>query len=229
MGVLGRAPRSGYDSGAGAPLSRPSMTHPIQPDNAARAPLGTPAKPPGGPPRPGAAQRSRIQLDSSLRRWFSRNLGLWRSRRTYYFPDDEVLRVDMLLRVEELSDPARGEAGYLFSWWPEQENGPFFELKPRYSSEGTMEAYLCGHQLQRNKGYLDGSPTRSQIRQVDEHEVAFESHYEDWDIQEHIRLIDQDQYRARSIYTWRHGQLELSEVHHEIRLEGAGGSGRRVA
>jgi len=211
------------------PFAGPSMTHPIQPDNGARAPLGAPAKPASGPPRPGAAPRSRIQLDSSLRRWFSRNLGLWRSRRTYYFPDDEVLRVDMLLRVEELSEPDRGEAGYLFSWWPELENGPFFEQKPRYSSEGTMEAYLCGHQLQRNKGFLDGSPTRSQIRQVDEHEVAFESHYEDWDILEHIRLIDQDQFRARSIYTWRHGQLELSEVHHEIRLEGADGSGRRVA
>jgi hypothetical protein len=64
---------------------------------------------------------------------------------------------------------------------------------------------------------------------VDEHEVAFESHYLDWTVLEHIRLIDQDQFRARSIYTWRHGQLELSEVHHEIRLEGADGSGRRVA
>ena len=26
---------------------------------------------------------SRIRLDSSLRRWFSRNLGLWRSQRLY--------------------------------------------------------------------------------------------------------------------------------------------------
>ncbi|MFM7436571.1 MAG: hypothetical protein ACKO1Q_11480, partial [Vulcanococcus sp.] len=43
---------------------------------------------------------SRIQLDTTLRRWFNRNLGLWRSRRQYFFPDDEVLRVDMLLRVQ---------------------------------------------------------------------------------------------------------------------------------
>jgi hypothetical protein len=86
-----------------------------------------------------------------------------------------------------------------------------------------MEAYLCGHQLRRSRGYLCGSPTRSQIRQVDEHEVVFESHYQAWDILEHIRLVDQDRYRARSIYSWCDGQLELSETHHEIRLEWAGG------
>ncbi|MFM7169545.1 MAG: hypothetical protein ACKOYH_01645, partial [Cyanobium sp.] len=49
-------------------------------------------------PTPTPAPRSRIQLDSSLRRWFSRNLGLWRSRRLYFFTDGDVLRVDMMLR-----------------------------------------------------------------------------------------------------------------------------------
>jgi hypothetical protein len=39
---------------------------------------------------------------------------------------------------------------------------------------------------------------------------------------EHIRLLDQDRYRARSIFSWRDGALEISEMHHEIRLEGAG-------
>ena len=39
---------------------------------------------------------------------------------------------------------------------------------------------------------------------------------------EHIRLIDQDRYRARSIYSWKDGELELAETHHEIRVEGAG-------
>ena len=171
----------------------------------------------GGP----AAGGSRIKLDNSLRRWFNRNLGLWRSRRQYFFPDDEVLRVDMLLRVETFEDCADAEVRYRFSWWPEQEYD-FFEKKPRYVREGTMEATLCGHQLRRSRGYLCGSPTRSQIRQVDEHELIFESHYQEWDILEYIRLIDQDRYRSRSIYSWKDGALERAETHHEIRVEEAG-------
>lgn len=175
-------------------------------------------------PRPNssaAAPPSRIRLDSNLRRWFSRNLGLWRSRRLYFFSNEEVLRVDMMLRVESFSEPIEGEAAYRFTWWPEKEYD-FFERKPRYVRTGTMEAYLCGHQLRRSQGYLCGSPTKSQIRQVDEHEMVFESHYQEWDILEHIRLVDQDQYRSRSIYSWCDGELELAELHHEIRVEAAG-------
>ena len=164
---------------------------------------------------------SRIQLDSSLRRWFSRNLGLLRSRRLYFFADGDVLRVDMRLRIESFQDPVQGEAAYRFSWWPEQEY-EFFERKPRYVREGVMEAYLCGHQLRRTTGYLEGTPNKSQIRQVDEHELIFESHYGGWDIHESIRLVDQDRYRSRSIYCWRDGNLELAEIHHESRLEPAG-------
>ena len=178
--------------------------------------------------RPAGTVPSRIQLDSSLRRWFSRNLGLWRSRRTYFFPDDEVVRVDMMLRVESFSHPVEGDAAYRFTWWPEREYD-FFDRKPRYSREGSMEAYLCGHQLRRSSSYLCGTPSKSQIRQVDEHEVVFESHYQEWDILEHIRLVDQDRFRARSIYSWRDGMLELAEMHHEIRVEEAGAPLDRVA
>jgi hypothetical protein len=168
-----------------------------------------------------APPRSRIQLDNTLKRWFSRNLGLWRSRRLYFFADGDVLRVDMMLRVEGFSEPIEGEAAYRFTWWPEKEYD-FFDRKPRYVRTGTMEAYLCGHQLRRSQAYLCGSPSKSQIRQVDEHELIFESHYQEWDILEHIRLVDQDRYRARSIYSWRNGELELSEIHHEERVEAAG-------
>ena len=164
---------------------------------------------------------SRIYLDSNLRRWFSRNLGLWRSRRLYFFSDDEVLHVDMMIRVESFSEPIEGEAAYRFTWWPEKEDN-FFAHKPRFVPKGTMEAYLCGHQLRRSRGYLCGSPTKSQIRQVDEHEMVFESHYQQWDILEHVRLVDLDHYRARSIYSWCDGALELAEIHHEIRVEEAG-------
>jgi hypothetical protein len=182
---------------------------------AARVPVFVPAAAAAG-----TSQPSRIRLDGSLRRWFNRNLGLWRSRRLYFFPDDEVLRVDMMLRVEGFSEPVEGEAAYRFTWWPENEH-EFFTRKPRYVREGTMEAYLCGHQLRRSRGYLCGSPTRSQIRQVDEHEMVFESHYQEWDILEHIRLVDQDRYRSRSIYSWRDGALDLAEIHHEVRVEAA--------
>ena len=167
------------------------------------------------------APRSRIQLDNTLKRWFSRNLGLWRSRRLYFFADGDVLRVDMMLRVEGFSEPIEGEAAYRFTWWPEKEYD-FFDRKPRYVRTGTMEAYLCGHQLRRSQSYLCGSPSKSQIRQVDEHELIFESHYQEWDILEHIRLVDQDRYRSRSIYSWRNGELDLSEIHHEERVEAAG-------
>ena len=181
------------------------VRHPLPADGSASAAL----------PRP------RIQLDSNLRRWFARNLGLWRSRRLYFFADGEALRVDMMLRVETFSEPVEGDAAYRFTWWPEQEY-EFFDKKPRYVPTGTMEAYLCGHQLRRSRGYLCGTPTKSQIRQVDEHELIFESHYQEWDILEHIRLIDQDRCRSRSIYSWKDGALELAETHHEIRVEEAG-------
>ena len=172
-------------------------------------------------PIPLAKPVSRFQLDNGLRRWFSRNLGLWRSRRLYFFSDGDVLRVDMRLRIESFQDPVQGEAAYRFSWCPEQEYD-FFDRKPRYVREGVMEAYLCGHQLRRTTGYLESTPNQSQIRQVDEHELVFESHYGGWDVLESIRLVDQDRYRSRSIYCWRDGSLDLAEIHHEIRLEPAG-------
>ncbi|MEB3202551.1 MAG: hypothetical protein VKK05_07040 [Synechococcus sp.] len=170
---------------------------------------------------PSPTVRPRIQLDSNLRRWFARNLGLWRSRRIYFFADDESLRVDMMVRVEAFSEPVQGDAAYRFTWWPEQEFD-FFVKKPHYTRTGTMEAYLCGHQLQRSRGFHCGAPNTSQIRQVDEHELTFESHYEGRDILEHIRLVDQDRYRSRSIYSWKDGSLEIAENHHEVRLEPAG-------
>ncbi len=84
-----------------------------------------------------------------------------------------------------------------------------------------MEATLWGHQLQRSRGYLNGDPVRTRLRQVDEHETILESHYQQWDILEHIRLVDQDRYRYRAIYSWENGELSIVEHHHEIRLSEA--------
>jgi len=193
----------------------------------------TPEPPFHGPPISSAAKtsksaaantglvRSRIQLDSNLKRWLGRNLGLWRSRRLYFFADDQVLRLDMLVRVEIYSEPSHGEAAYRLSWWPE-ESYDFFKIKPQFRSEGCVDAYLCGHQLRRSQDVVASIPIKSQIRQVDEHEVILESQDQDLHVIEHIRLVDQDRYRSRSIYCWRDGQLEISEIHHEIRLEAAG-------
>lgn len=165
---------------------------------------------------------SRIQLDSSLRRWFSRNLGLWRSRRLYFFSgEEEGLRLDSFLRIESYEHPVEGEAAYRFSWWPERDFG-FYARKPQYQAEGRLDAYLCGHQLRCSRGPFSDLPMRSQIRQVDEHELILGSQHQAWDIEQHIRLIDQDRFRACSTFSWRNGVLDITETHHEIRLEGPG-------
>ena len=170
---------------------------------------------------PSAGVRSRVQLDSNLKRWFGRNLGLWRSRRLYFFSQGEPLRVDMMLRLEAFREPAEGDAAYRFTWWPEQDY-TFFENNATCVPEGTMEAYVCGHQLRRSRGYLCSKGIESQIRQVDENELIFESHYEQWRVLEQIRLVDQDRYRSRSIYSWNAEVLEMMATHHEIRVEEAG-------
>ncbi|MAV10773.1 MAG: hypothetical protein CMN96_04890 [Synechococcus sp. MED850] len=166
------------------------------------------------------AESPSINVDSNLRRWFSRNLGLWRSRRQYHFSDDQVMHLDMNLKMEAFAEPQAGETRYRFSWWPESgQSDEFFERKPWYEKEGVMEATLWGHQLQRSRGYLNADPVRTRLRQVDEHETILESHYQQWDILEHIRLVDQDRFRYRAIYSWENGQLAIVEHHHEIRLE----------
>ena len=48
--------------------------------------------------------------------------------------------------------------------------------------------------------------------------MIFESSYEDWYILEHTRLIDQDDYRYRFIYSWNKDMLKIVESHHEIRI-----------
>ena len=150
--------------------------------------------PPDGPPA-----SERFNLDSNLRRWFARNLGMWRSRRQYIFQNDRVLYLDMVIRVDIFAESAVGEPRYRFTWWPEKATEEVAGQLP-YRQEGVMEATLLGHQLQRDRAYLEDMPVRTQIRQVDEHEVVFESHYADWHILEHTRLIDQDRYRSRAIY-----------------------------
>ena len=53
-----------------------------------------------------------------------------------------------------------------------------------------MQAFIRGHQLIRQNFYLSDKDGISNIKQVDEHEMIFESSYEGWYILEHTRLID---------------------------------------
>ena len=159
----------------------------------------------------------RINVDSNLRRWFSRNLGLWRSRRQYFFEEDEVVNLDMFIKVDRIPQSNPEYESYRFKWWCENDY-EFFSVNPSYRSEGVIDATLQGHQLFRKQSYLSESPGTSNIRQVDEHELIFESHHENWDILEHTRLIDEDRYRSRVIYRWDKRHLKVVENHHEIRL-----------
>ena len=56
------------------------------------------------------------------------------------------------------------------------------------------------------------------IKQVDEHEMIFESSYKDWYILEHTRLVESDNYRFRVIYSWNKNKLKIVENHHEIKI-----------
>ncbi len=166
----------------------------------------------------GDVERLRINFDSNLRRWFGRNIGLWRSRRQYFFEDEDVTTLEMFINIEKLIQNNPEFEIYRFSWWCEDEKD-FFVKRPSYKSKGVIEARLQGHQLFRESSYLSDSSGISNIRQVDEHEIIFESNYDDWNILEHTRLIDQDRYRSRVIYSWNNDQLKIVENHHEIRIK----------
>ena len=107
---------------------------------------------------------------------------------------------------------------YRFKWWCEDEKD-FFIKRPTYKSEGEIIARLQGHQLIRDCSYLTDSSGISNIRQVDEHELIFDTNYDNWHVLEHTRLIDQDKFRSRTIYSWFNDKLKIVESHHEIRIK----------
>ena len=94
----------------------------------------------------------------------------------------------------------------------------FLQGNPQYKEQGEMQAFLKGHQLIRENFYLSNVEGISNIKQVDEHEMIFESSYKDWYIIEHTRLIDLDKYRFRVIYSWNKNKLKIVENHHEIKI-----------
>ena len=162
--------------------------------------------------------RLRIDFDSNLRRWFDRNIGLWHSKRQYFFDEEKAINLEMYINVAKLIKSDSGFESYHFKWWCEDKKD-FFIKRPKYKSEGEIIARLQGHQLVRDTSYFSDSPGISNIRQVDEHELIFESNYDDWHVLEHTRLIDQDKFRSRNIYSWYKDQLRIVENHHEIRIK----------
>ena len=162
--------------------------------------------------------RYRVTIDQNLRRWFSRNLGTWHSKRTYFFSDEGPLNVEIFLKIQQYKERFYGDFRYLFDWWVEKDQD-FFIKKSSYESSGQTTITLLGHQLFRSEFYLTNTSGKSNIKQVDEHELIFESNYSNWHIIEQTRLINEDQYRSRSIYSWENDDLKIVENHHEIKID----------
>ena len=159
-----------------------------------------------------------ISLNSNLRRWFNRNIGLWKSHRTYFLEDEKkTYNICMNINIEALKNKKEWESHYKFTWYPEEKYN-FFEENPKYTERGEMKAFIKGHQLIREKFYLSNVDGISNIKQVDEHEMIFESSYDDWYILEHTRLVDLDKYRHRVIYSWNKNKLKIVENHHEEKI-----------
>jgi len=159
-----------------------------------------------------------ISINSNLKRWFSRNIGLWKSNRTYFLDEGQkTYNLCMNINIQALENKSELDAHYNFSWYAEIKYN-FFEENPQYKEQGEMQAFLKGHQLIRENFYLSNVEGISNIKQVDEHEMIFESSYEDWHILEHTRLVDSDKYRFRVIYSWNKNKLKIVENHHEIKI-----------
>ena len=159
-----------------------------------------------------------VHIDSNLKRWFTRNLGLWKSQRQYIFHEDEIYNLTMFLKIEFVEIRDDCSANYKFSWWPLEEY-KFFSKHSLFRKQGEMNAYLSGHQLIRDEFYLSSSKGISNIRQIDEHELIFDSNYDDSAILELPWLVNEDKNRYRFIYSWKNEKLEIVESHHEIKLE----------
>ena len=52
-----------------------------------------------------------ITLNSNLKRWFSRNIGLWKSNRTYFLDDEQkTYNLCMNLNIEALENKSEWES-----------------------------------------------------------------------------------------------------------------------
>ena len=166
----------------------------------------------------GSFDSPEVTINSNLRRWFKRNVGLWNSERIYFLKEkNKNYNISMNLKIESLESKNAWESHYKFTW-NSTDKYSFFDDNPEFKEKGEMRAYLQGHQLIRENFYLSDKKGISNIRQVDEHEMIFESSYDDWYILEHTRLVDIDNLRFRVIYSWNKNNLKIVESHHETRI-----------
>ena len=62
-----------------------------------------------------------INLNSNLKRWFSRNIGLWKSNRTYFIDEGQkTYNLCMNIKIEALENKTEWESNYKFTWYPEK-------------------------------------------------------------------------------------------------------------
>ena len=61
-----------------------------------------------------------ITLNSDLRRWFSRNIGLLKSNRTYFLDETQkTYNLCMNINIQALESKSEWESNYKFTWHPE--------------------------------------------------------------------------------------------------------------
>ena len=90
-----------------------------------------------------------ISLNSNLKRWFSRNIGLWKSNRTYFLDEiQKTYNLCMNINIQALESKSEWESHYKFTWYPEKKYN-FFKENPQHKERGEMRAFLKGHQLMR--------------------------------------------------------------------------------
>ena len=84
----------------------------------------------------GDKNRPEISLNNNLKRWFSRNIGAWKSNRTYYLEDtNKTYNLCMNIKIQALENKSEWESHYKFTWYPE-EKYDFFQENPQYKEQG---------------------------------------------------------------------------------------------
>ena len=69
----------------------------------------------------GKNNRPEISLNNNLKRWFSRNIGLWKSNRTYFLDDvQKTYNLCMFINIQALKSKPEWESHYKFTWYPEK-------------------------------------------------------------------------------------------------------------
>ena len=76
-----------------------------------------------------------ISLNSNLKRWFSRNIGCWKSNRAYFLNEQQkTYTLCMNLDIQALEYKSEWETHYKFNWYPEKKYD-FFKENPQYKEK----------------------------------------------------------------------------------------------